>query len=153
MSDETAADHHAVGQVRTLAEKLDHLFRARPNGRSPSHDEVATSINITAGEKTISATYIWQLRTGRKINPTKKHLEALARYFGVQPAYFLDDVHAERVDEQLALLDALKEADVRSLALRASGLSQSSRQSIANLINQLRDVEGLGAGDDGSPQV
>ncbi|ORT57416.1 hypothetical protein [Streptomyces sp. CB03238] len=152
MSD-VAAHHDAVGLARTLAEKLDHLFNARPGGRPPSHEEVATSINIAAGEKTISATYIWQLRTGRKTNPTKRHLEALARYFGVQPAYFLDDVHAERVDEQLALLDALKEADVRSLALRASGLSQSSRQSIAKLVNQLRDVEGLGAADDGSPQA
>ncbi|MBT2543821.1 helix-turn-helix transcriptional regulator [Streptomyces sp. ISL-44] len=129
---------------RTLAEKLDRLFTEEPGGRRPpSYEEVATAINIAAGERTISATYIWQLRTGKKTNPTKRHLESLARYFGVKPAYFLDDEEAERTDEQLSLLKALREADVRALALRANGLSPSSRRTIASLIGQLRELEGV----------
>lgn len=136
------------GPSRTLAQKIEHLFATTtPNGqKAPSHEDVATAINIAAGERAISATYIWQLRTGRKTNPTKKHLEALAHYFGVSPAYFLDNEDAQRIDEQLALLQALKESDVRSIALRAHGLSASSRQTLADVVSQLRKLEGL-AGD------
>ncbi|MEU3301221.1 XRE family transcriptional regulator [Streptomyces sp. NPDC006678] len=144
MADGTAERGDGIGSRRTLAEKLDRLFRAGLKGRRPpSHEEVATAINIAVGEKTISGTYVWQLRTGRKTNPTKRHLEALASYFGVSPAYFLDGEEGDRVEEQMELLDALKQADVRSLALRAHELSASSRRSIMDLVGELRRMEGL----------
>jgi transcriptional regulator with XRE-family HTH domain len=149
----SASEHGADGEVRrTLAQKLDHLFEAATpkDQKAPSHEDVATAINIAAGERAISGTYIWQLRTGRKTNPTKKHLEALARYFGVSPAYFLDNDEAQRIDEQLALLQALKESDVRNIALRAHGLSDSSRQTLAGVVSHLRKLEGLA--DDPGPQ-
>ena len=41
---------------------------------------------MTAGERVISSTYVWQLRTGRRDNPTQKHLSALGAFFGVSPA-------------------------------------------------------------------
>ncbi|WP_333736235.1 helix-turn-helix domain-containing protein [Streptomyces sp. IBSBF 2806] len=143
----SAADRGASDEAgRTLAQKIEHLFvTTTPNDQKPpSHDDVATAINIAAGERAISGTYIWQLRTGRKTNPTKKHLEALARYFGVSPAYFLDDAETQRIDEQLALLQALKQNDVRTIALRAHGLSVSSRQTLAGVVSHLRKLEGLG---------
>ncbi|MFD9511228.1 helix-turn-helix domain-containing protein [Streptomyces mirabilis] len=147
----SAAERGASDEVsRTLAQKLEHLFvTTTPNGqKAPSHEDVATAINIAAGERAISGTYIWQLRTGRKTNPTKKHLEALARYFGVSPAYFLDDAETQRIDEQLALLQALKENDVRTIALRAHELSTSSRQTLAGVVSHLRKLEGLGEDPD-----
>ncbi|MCF4139002.1 XRE family transcriptional regulator [Streptomyces sp. Tue 6430] len=131
---------------RDLAAKLEHLLRVTaPAGQKPpSNEEVATAINIAAGEKTISATYVWQLRTGRKTNPTMRHLEALAQYCGVSAAYFLsDDEESAKIDEQLALLDALKQSDARNIALRSTGLSESSRQAVSNMIDQLRKLEGL----------
>ncbi|MFA7765873.1 helix-turn-helix domain-containing protein [Streptomyces sp. NPDC048723] len=140
-----AGPEASTEESRTLAQKLDRLFlsTAPKGGKPPSHEDVATAINIAAGERSISATYLWQLRTGRKTNPTKRHLEALAKYFGVSPAYFLDGDEAQRIDEQLALLQALKESDVRSIALRANDLSASSRQTLAGVLNQLRELEGL----------
>ncbi|MGW5609481.1 helix-turn-helix domain-containing protein [Streptomyces sp. NPDC003753] len=147
----STTEHGAGGEAgRTLAQKLDHLFEtATPKDqKAPSHEDVATAINIAAGERAISGTYIWQLRTGRKTNPTMKHLEALARYFGVSPAYFLDNEQAQRIDEQLALLQALKDSDVRNIALRAHDLSDSSRQTLAGVVSQLRKLEGLGEDPD-----
>lgn len=151
MADDATTPDGVSQPPRTLAEKLDRLFHAGLRGRrAPSHEEVATAINIAVGEKSISGTYVWQLRTGRKTNPTKRHLEALARYFGVSPAYFLDGDEADRVEEQLDLLHVLKEADVRSLALRAHDLSDSSRRSIMDLVRELRRLEGLDDGPAGS---
>jgi hypothetical protein len=42
-------------------------------------------------EPTDPATYLRQLRKGLRDNPTKRHLEALADFFGVAPIYFFDD--------------------------------------------------------------
>ncbi|MEU3225901.1 XRE family transcriptional regulator [Streptomyces sp. NPDC006976] len=143
MSDEP--EQNAGEQGGRLAEKLERLLRmTAPAGqKAPSNEEVATAINIAAGEKTISATYVWQLRTGRKTNPTMRHLEALAHYCGVNAAYFLSDEESAKVDEQLALLDALKDSDAQNIALRSTGLSESSRQAVSNMIDQLRKLEGL----------
>src|SRR5918912_4151596 len=116
----------------TLADKLDRLFKTvRPrDGGEFTFEEVAEGIRRRGGP-TISATYIWQLRKGLRDNPTKRHLEALADFFGVSPAYFFDDAAAERIDAELALLAALRDAPVRRLALRASGLSPDSLVTIA----------------------
>lgn len=150
MSDEA---EQGPGEMRrgTLAEKLEHLLSATaPAGqKAPSNEDVATAINIAAGEKTISATYVWQLRTGRKTNPTMRHLEALAQYCGVSAAYFLSDDESSRIDEQLALLKVLKQSDVRNIALRSTGLSEPSRRALSNMIDQLRKLEGLPGGEFG----
>ena len=56
------------------------------------------------GGPKVSANYIWQLRTGARNNPSLRHIEALAEYFGVPPTYFFDDDLAERVNVELDLV-------------------------------------------------
>lgn len=132
--------HDASG--RTLAEKLDHLFRTvHPGRREYSHEEVAAAIR--AGGVTISHTYIWQLRKGLRDNPTIRHLAALAEFFGVPAAYFVNDADAARIDGELALLSAMRDASVRQVALRAAGLSAESLGTITEVIERVRQLEGL----------
>ncbi|MFN8632891.1 MAG: helix-turn-helix domain-containing protein [Chloroflexota bacterium] len=128
----------------SLSQKLDHLFRTvHPSERGEyTFEEVAEEIRARGGP-TISATYIWQLRKGLRDNPTKKHLEALADFFGVPPAYFFDNDAATRIDAELALLVALRDGSVRQLALRAFGLSPSSLKTIASMVERVRELEGL----------
>ena len=76
-------------------------------------------------------------------NPTKRHLEALAGFFGVPPAYFFDSAEAERIDAELALLTALRDAPVRQIAMRANGLSAKSLEAIADMVDRVRELEGL----------
>ncbi len=129
---------------KTLAERIDYLFSAvHPRDRSEyTYREVANAIQERGGPS-ISASYIWQLRTGAKDNPTKKHLEALASFFGVSPAYFFDDAAAEKIEAQLALLTAMRDAGVRHVALRAAGLSKESLDVVRDLIERTRQLEGL----------
>ena len=77
-----------------LADRLDCLFRTvHPKDRGPyTPAEVAEAVNQAAGERVISSTYVWQLRTGRRDNPTQKHLSALAAFFGVSPMYFFKEI-------------------------------------------------------------
>lgn len=132
------------GQPLTLAEKLDRLFGAdhARGGREYTYREVADAIQARGGP-TISVGYLWQLRKGLKDNPTKKQLEALADFFGVSPAYFFDDEQARRIDAELELLVALRDAGVRHVAFRASGLSTESLRRITELIDRVRELEGL----------
>ncbi|UWZ34100.1 helix-turn-helix transcriptional regulator [Dactylosporangium roseum] len=127
----------------TLAAKLDRLFRTvHPAGRAEyTYEEVASAIRERG--VMISHTYIWQLRKGNRDNPTKRHLEALAEFFGVNPAYFLDDDAARRIDDQLELLAALRDNAVRTVALRAAGLSGPSLEAIHGMIEHARRIEGL----------
>ena len=120
----------------TLAAKIDALFRVvcRPNREQHSHEEVARACREATGES-FSATYLWQLRTGRRDNPTKRHLEALARFFQVPVAYFFDDDESLAIAKELELLGALREAGVRSVALRAVNLSPEGVGTISDMID------------------
>jgi transcriptional regulator with XRE-family HTH domain len=137
-------------RIGQLAERLDQLFRTvHPKDRGPyTPAEVAEGINEAAGERVISSTYIWQLRTGRRDNPTQRHLAALAGFFGVSPLYFFNqpDPDGETVPPELAV--ALQDEDLRAMALRAAGLSGRALRAIREMIESARAVEGLDA--DGS---
>ena len=128
----------------TLAEKVDLLFRTfRPRGGGEySFEEVAQKI-AESGGPTISATYLWMLRKGIRDNPTKKHLEALANFFKVSPEYFFDSETAQRYAAQLDLVGAFRDAGVREIALRAQDLSPEALQTIAEMLDRVRKLEGL----------
>lgn len=128
----------------TLATKLQHLFTTvKPAGRGEySNQEVATAIEASGGP-TISATYIWQLRKGLRTNPTLNHLEALAGFFGVPVAYFLDEEATDRIDEELEVIAALRDAGIRSVALRAAQLSPEGVEALRAMVEHVRRLEGL----------
>jgi transcriptional regulator with XRE-family HTH domain len=137
-----------AGAKPTLAEKIDTLFRIvrRPNRDQFSHEEVAKACREATGE-TFSATYLWQLRTGRRDNPTKRHLESLARFFKVPVSYFFDDDQGASIAAELELLGALRDAGVRSMALRAVNLSPEGVDTITEMIDVLARRERGGAGN------
>ena len=128
----------------SLAEKLESLFQTvHAAGRSPhSNAEVAAALQRDGGP-TVSATYLWQLRRGLRANPTKAHLEALARFFGVNPSYFFDETPGVEIAVQLALLAAVRDPAVGEIALASSGLSPASLRAIQGLVENARRLERL----------
>jgi transcriptional regulator with XRE-family HTH domain len=114
----------------------------RPDGTRYSNEEVAAAVSSGDAGK-ISGSYLWLLRKGDRDNPTIKHLETLARFFDVSPAYFFDDVQSRAIANELAVLRALKDANVRRIAARLSGLSPGSIEAIAKVIESVRAAEGL----------
>lgn len=128
-----------------IAQRLDHLFRTvHPKDRGPySNPEVAEAINKHAGRQVLSPTYLWQLRTGKRDDPTHSRLSAIAEFFGVSPMYFYDNEVAQRSNEQLELLSALRDEGVRRIALRADGLNPKALDAITNMIENARELQGL----------
>lgn len=133
------------GATRTLADKLDHLFRTvrAPTGREQSLEAVADAVRARGGGS-ISATYIWQLRKGLRTNPRMSHLDALARHFGVDPGYFFPNELAEQMEADLtAAGPALHDLGARALAAHAAGLPQHTQAVLIEVAMLLRQAHGL----------
>ncbi|MFJ4572121.1 transcriptional regulator [Streptomyces sp. NPDC088846] len=142
------------GRQPSLADKLNRLFDARKNpatGNRYTNAEVSRAISEAAASGpdgiTVAASTIASIRSGVKPNPTKNTIEALARHFKVKPEYFFPDFDdAEEVGKVPAafeLIEAVKDSEVRGIALRAHGLSADSLKMIASVITQARRWEGL----------
>ncbi|WP_228718500.1 XRE family transcriptional regulator [Kitasatospora acidiphila] len=121
-----------------MAERIERLFQTirRPNREAYSNEEVARACREATGES-FSAVYLWQLRTGRRDNPTKRHLEALAQFFQVPATYFFEVESGDRIADELLLLGALRDAGVRDVALRAATLSPQGLTTISDLIEAI----------------
>jgi transcriptional regulator with XRE-family HTH domain len=128
-----------------LAERLDHLFATvHPRDRKPyTLREVADAINAEAGATIISVSYLSQLRAGQRTEPSHSRLVAIARFFGVDVDYFSKDVPAEDAGQQIEFLAAMRDAGVRSVALRAHGLSEFSLAAVRAVIENARRLEHL----------
>ncbi|MFE2552085.1 helix-turn-helix domain-containing protein [Streptomyces sp. NPDC059355] len=127
-----------------LAVRLDDLFKTvRPKGRRWTNAEVAEELKRVNPEIKAGGVYLSQLRTGKRSNPSPDLLAALARFFGVSVAYFFDDEVAESVLGEIAAIEALRQAGVRSVAMRAAGMKKESLQAITAIMDQYRQMQGL----------
>ncbi|NIH88445.1 hypothetical protein [Amycolatopsis granulosa] len=127
----------------SLAAKITHLIGTLYPGGRPGYAKLAAQIRERTGS-TLSSTYLWELASGRKRNLTQETLGTLAAFFGVPPEYFLDDAVTSRVDAQLELARALRNHKVRSIALRAEGLSDDTLDALLAMVTEARKIERLG---------
>jgi transcriptional regulator with XRE-family HTH domain len=156
-----AAGGQTRQKQRTFAEKLKHLFdnvpatkRRQGDGaeRGSSEDrrysirEAADIISEEGADDgvSISAAYLAILLNGERDNPGWKHIDAIARFFGVPAGYFFDDDLAERVDAQLLelakyrkLKEALDDPEVGLIAVRARRLSPDSLRQVRGMIDHI----------------
>ena len=146
MTDPAPTQQPAGRPLRTLADKVNWLIgNAHPAGRGPlSNAEVAALMERVTGE-TFSHTTIWKLRNGQAANPQMRLIDALARTFGVPPAFFFsdyDDEQAGLLREQIELLALVRDTGVTSAQLRALlKLSPGARQAVADLIEHTARTE------------
>jgi tetratricopeptide (TPR) repeat protein len=142
-TDPSGQEPCSSGQM-SLADKIDRLFRTtHPQGSAGeyTYEQVAAAI-AERGGPTISASYLYLLRRGLRDNPTKRHLEALAGFFGVPAGYFLDtDAPAE--EERLGLLSALRDPRVHALAVTAAALPDAELDIVTQLVALAGDLEGM----------
>jgi transcriptional regulator with XRE-family HTH domain len=134
----------AEASTPALAAIIDKLFTTirRPNGDEHSRQEVAewcTKWLLERGEGgTFSKEYMRQLRNGTKANPTKRHLEALAAFFDVDPAIFLDSGKSKQIQRDLELAVAIRDADVLALALHAASLTPNEQKKVMAFMQSLK---------------
>jgi len=137
------AEDAPTKELPFVAQRLDLLFRiaSEKAGRKIGAGAVADGINAAAGEKVIEQSYIWQVRTGRKDNPSYKVLAQLAGYFGVHPAFFFPEDGENAIGPDLQV--ALRDERVRNLVLLTAGLSGPSIEAVTMIAKNNRSLEGL----------
>ena len=155
-----AADDNPVAvepPLQTLKDKVNWLIdRAHPVGRGPyTNQEVADLVTRATGEQ-VSNTTIWKLRNGQAQNPQKRLIEALARTFGVPPAFFFDDYDPQAAGllrEQVELLALIRDSGISAVQLRAiAGLPEAARDAVVSLIEATTRAEsGRGGSGEGEP--
>ena len=139
MPSEAEAGAERRPALHTLADKVNWLIeRAHPADRGPySNNEVAELVKDVTGEE-VSYTTIWKLRNGQAKNPQMRLIEALAKTFGVPPAFFFDDYDGQQaglLQEQVELLALIRDAHISTAQLRTIlSLSDEARQAVADLI-------------------
>jgi len=127
---------------RTLAEKINRLFETlHPPDRGPwSNQEVerwlAKRAAVDGDGLTISANYLLLLRHGQRDNPTMRNVQAIAKFFQVDPGYFLRD-DTEQTYDDLQLLAAIRDEQLQRIALRAFHLDPEMRAWLAHTIDNL----------------
>ncbi len=66
----------------------------------PKADGVAYTVEEVADGTSLSLTYLRNMLAGRQDNPSRKVIAALARFFGVSPAYFFEAQDSEDAEHQ-----------------------------------------------------
>ena len=131
-------------RAQELKDRLNSLFDAvHPPDRGPYSNAEVVALMGERGLETVSAQYLWLLRTGQRDNPTKRHLEALAAFFGVPAAYWFDDAVAEKTVQELELLALLRDTKIKNVLLRLSDVSADGKDAVLGLVDGVRKSEGL----------
>ena len=123
---------------QSFADKLNKLFATirDEQGREYSPEYVAAWLRDHDGPS-ISTSYLYMLRRGERTNPTKTHMEAVSRFFQIPPAYFFDAEYSEKIDDQLELLAAMRDSEVREIAMRVGELHGDARRSLSDMIRSM----------------
>lgn len=129
-----------------VAERLDRLFATvTPLGRPYTLREAADGINAQAGTNVVTFQYLSHLRSGLKKNPSYEKLQAIARWFGVSADYFADPEAARRTDEEIRVLDLMRDPRVRRVAFLAEGLGPDDLKLAVGILKRLREIGRLPA--------
>lgn len=140
-------DSASLAAPKTLAEKLDRCFTTmHPKDRGPyTYKEVSAGmakLGVSA-----SYSYLWHLRKGERTNPTLDQLQALAKIFGISAAYFVaDGEEVDVIDAQMAVVLAMRNPNVRDVAVRAGALSPAGLRAVAGILREIEATPGFTQG-------
>jgi transcriptional regulator with XRE-family HTH domain len=128
----------------SLAARLERLFDTmRRRDERPISNAVAAKAITEKTGVSISAAYLWQLRSGKSTNPTVEPLRAIADFFGISASYLIESDVDPKLEAQLELLQVLRDAGIRDLAMRASGLTPEAIDSLRAMVDHARRLEKL----------
>lgn len=152
-------DTGVSGDSREPSEPLDFAARFRrvisviyPKdlGRPWRDSEIAEGTGL-------SGTYIGNLRKGTQ-KPSLENAVKIAKFFGIPLDYFSDSATAQAVERDLRKIEALRDARVERIAMRAAGLPPEMQDAALTVVEQLRRAVGLPDGrsegrSDGRPDA
>lgn len=106
----------------------------------------ALAFRVTQAGHPVSATYLSQLRSGNRDNPSRALVETVARVLAVELTRFNDGGPGDPVPGDDLVSAAVDDPALRRLLTTAAGLSASSIELLSDLAAKLRLAEGLAPG-------
>ncbi|WP_227982110.1 hypothetical protein [Nocardia spumae] len=106
----------------------------------------ALAFRVTQSGHPVSATYLSQLRSGNRDNPSPALVEAVARALAVELTQFNDRGQRDPVPGDETLSAAVADPALRRLLTAAAGLSWASVELLSDMARKLRLAEGLAPG-------
>ncbi|MGL4744123.1 MAG: hypothetical protein ACRCXL_07000 [Dermatophilaceae bacterium] len=125
-------------ELPRLSSRLEHLFATVPNPQGTRYTVEAVVRELGQRGITVTATHLQNMKAGRARNPSARLVGGLAEVFGVPVGYFYDEDEERRVNEQLAALTSLRQAQVSGLVLRG-GLDATTLLEIAAMVRAKHD--------------
>lgn len=132
-----------MDKAHSIAYALDTLFRSvrRADGQEYSHREVDRYVTNYLGHR-VSDVYIGQLRRGDATDPRKSVMLGLARFFRVEPTYFMTsenlappaDGHASHETDGSPGVEA---GPAPALLMRMNQLDEQERRILAQTLELL----------------
>lgn len=128
---------------QTFAERLRTLVSSvhAPDERPFTQMEIVAGIRELGGE--ISQQYLSELLRGVSSDPSERIVDYLAKFFGVSPAYFVDDTEYQRTNDYIDLVRRLGDSEVLAVSARAIDLPTEAIERISRAVEEERRRAGL----------
>ncbi|MEV5646961.1 hypothetical protein AB0L57_01810 [Nocardia sp. NPDC052254] len=104
------------------------------------------AFQVTQAGHPVSATYLSQLRSGNRENPSPALVETVARVLAVEPARFNAAGGSDPVPEDEVVVARFADPGVRRLLVAAAGLSSPSVGLLSDMAGKMRVAEGRAPG-------
>jgi len=125
-------------QIFTL--RLNHLFETYLDDEGKPY-----SVRQVAAQTGVSASYVSNLRRGRTTRPGADKIEALARFFGVDMAYFMGSERVALPDDTTAhdevLRKALENPLVREVAVTTGQFNQEQWKHMLAILEHQVEIQ------------
>ncbi len=145
-------DFETQDDLRSLAERVRWLIDTVPGPDGKRMTYSAIEARAKQLGHSITAQNVNYLATGKKTNPTKAVIEALADVFNVSASYFLDDHRSRQIRSQIELLAVMRNTGVRDLAMRAAALPEDRLRLLLDLAATISGAS-LAESKDESPEA
>ena len=123
-----------MAKIISLAEQVDVLFKqGRERGLPVTYRAVAEAVGETANN-------IFRIHHGQNLNPGLRTLSALVEYFATDLGYFSCKTKANCLNY---LHQTIPHKTLDKLALRAEGISPTGIEKILQVVDLVRQTEGV----------
>ncbi|MFF0497487.1 transcriptional regulator [Nocardia aobensis] len=126
-----------------FADRFNHVISHWEQVHGTRMTNRALAFRVTQAGHPVSATYLSQLRSGNRDNPSQALVETVARVLAVESTRFNDGGPGDPAPGDDLVSAAVDDPALRRLLTTAAGLSASSIELLSDVAAKLRLAEGL----------
>lgn len=124
-----------VAETEMFAVKLQRLLDTHRNAEGSKLTPAQVASDVSQRGHKVSKSYLYDLLSGKKDEPSHNLVQALAEYFDVSLDYFADSERGRELARQYEILASLGESNVQQIVHRAKKLSPDGLKAVLDYID------------------